>query len=90
MIELILLLCIYTIYEFYTGRLTIDNILSLLTICILKLYGKELYWFIDAFIKKYDIPNTISIHVRRTDHISLASKHNKYTSDIDFDNFIKK
>ena len=51
MIELILLLCIYTIYEYYTGRLTIDNILSLLTICILKLYGKELYWFIDAFIK---------------------------------------
>ena len=51
MIELILILCLYAIYEFYTGKLTIDNILSLFTICIFKLYGKELYCFIDTFIK---------------------------------------
>ena len=45
---------------------------------------------IDVFVEKYDIPNTISIHVRRTDHTILARIHNNYTSDVEFDNFINK
>jgi hypothetical protein len=51
MIELILILCLYIIYEFYTGRLTLVNILGLILICILRLYGKELYYIIDTFIQ---------------------------------------
>jgi len=33
--------------------------------------------------------NYIAIHVRRTDHVSLALKFNKFTTDQDFINFIK-
>ena len=32
--------------------------------------------------------NYIAVHVRRTDHVNLAQKHNMYTSDTDFCNFI--
>jgi hypothetical protein len=32
----------------------------------------------------------ISIHIRRTDHISLAKKHNSFTTDEEFINFIDK
>ena len=34
--------------------------------------------------------NYISIHIRRTDHIELAKKHDQYTSDKEFFNFIDK
>jgi hypothetical protein len=34
--------------------------------------------------------NYISVHIRRTDHIKLAKRHNAYTSDDDFLNFINK
>ena len=33
--------------------------------------------------------NYISIHVRRTDHVTLAKKHKKYTHDNEFYNFIE-
>ena len=32
--------------------------------------------------------NYISVHIRRTDHISLAKKNNKYTTDQDFITFL--
>jgi hypothetical protein len=34
--------------------------------------------------------NYIAVHIRRTDHISLAKEDNSYTSDEDFFNFIDK
>ena len=34
--------------------------------------------------------NYISAHIRRTDHINLAKKHNCYTDDDEFINFLDK
>jgi hypothetical protein len=34
--------------------------------------------------------NYIAVHIRRTDHIELAKKNNKYTTDDDFFDFIEK
>jgi hypothetical protein len=34
--------------------------------------------------------NYIAVHIRRTDHITLAKKNNSYTTDEDFFNFIDK
>ena len=34
--------------------------------------------------------NYIAVHVRRTDHIEVAKKRNRYTSDEDFFKFIEK
>jgi hypothetical protein len=51
MIGLISILCLYIVYEFYTNKLTMGNIFPLITICFLRLYGKELYNICDTFIQ---------------------------------------
>ena len=43
---------------------------------------------IDNLIKILD-NDYIALHIRRTDHIQLAKKYNKYTTDEDFFNFIE-
>jgi hypothetical protein len=51
MIGLLIILGLYIIYELYTGKLTICNTLGLITICILRLGGREFYHLIDIFIQ---------------------------------------
>jgi hypothetical protein len=45
---------------------------------------------IDSFVEKNIIKNAIGIHIRRTDHISLALQHNKFSTDNVFHDFIRK
>jgi hypothetical protein len=45
---------------------------------------------VNEFIKKNNLQDGISLHVRRTDHVSLAQNSNNYSDDQEFFDFIDK
>lgn len=56
---------------------------------VLKL-KQNLKTIVDAFVEKNNIKNSIGIHVRRTDHIGLAVRNERFSNDNVFHDFIRK